>query len=138
MHVEIFGFNGNALGSVSNLALLLIIASLVIALLVRLGIAIFATERAKEHKQAPPQLIDARKWPIRVVPLQSPASNKSAPSPQLLSTSVMRYLDKVEVCNPVPKNERAEDQTIRSQKDMAAEIFRSARMERIRQNGWHA
>lgn len=138
MHGEILGFNGGALGPVSNLALLLIIASLVIALLVRLGVLIFATERAKERKQAAPQLIDARKWPISVVPPKNPTGKKSSPSPEPLSTSVMRYLNEVEACNPEPKSERTEDQIIRSQKDMAAEVFRSARMERIRQNGWHA
>ena len=138
MHGEIFGFNGDALGSGTNLALLLIIASLVLALLVRLGIAIFATDRVKERKRAAPQLIDTQKWPISVVPAKSPTRNKGGLSPEPLSTSVMRYLDQVEACNPEPKSERTEDQIIRSQKDMAAEIFRSARMERIRQNGWHA
>lgn len=148
---EIFGFSEDVLGSVPHLALLLIFASLVTVLLVRLGFLIFATERVKESKQAAPQPVYVRKWPLSIVPpdcrtippdcrpksVPSPQL-KSSPSPQLLSASVLRFLDEVQVCNPEPKNERAEDQLIRSQKDSAAEIFRSARMERIRQSGWNS
>lgn len=133
MHDEIFGFTGDALGSVTHLALLLIIASLVIALLVRLGVSIVATERVKVRKQAAPQPVASRKWPVGVAEPKTRTRSKGEPSPELLTAAVMRYLDQMEACNPEPKSEQTEEHVIRSQKDTAAELFRSARLERMQQ-----
>lgn len=138
MHGEVFGFNLDILGPGSNLVLLLIIALLVIVLLIRLAFLIFATDGVEEHEPATPQPVVGREWPLSVVPPRSVTRSKAAPSTEPLSTSVMRYLDKMEACNPEPKSERPEELAIRLQKDSAAEVFRSARMERIRQNGWNA
>lgn len=135
MHAEIFGFTTESLGSVSYLALLLILTSLLIVQIFRLGVLAFATDRAKERREAVRRPVAGRKMACRGSSAEDRGQTQKLGLREPLSTAVMRYLDQVEACNREPESEPTEGHLIRSETDMAAELFRAPKVERKQENG---
>jgi hypothetical protein len=132
MHDEVFGFASDSwMNSVPHMALLVITTLLLIAVVIRLGVSVFATEKVKERKPKASEPIQARRWPSEAAKPQNPGKRKGQLSPELLSEAVIRYLDQAIEGNAAMEVEPLEERLARSEKDRAAQEYRAFMIKRM-------
>lgn len=132
MHDEVFGFAADSwMNSVPHMALLVITTLLLIAVVIRLGAIVFATEKVKERKQKNSEPVLARRWPSEAAKPQNSEKRKGQLSPELLSEAVMRYLDQAIEGNAAVEAEPLEERVVRSEKDRAAQEYRAFLVKRM-------